>query len=339
MSDDKCVTIGKCVSDIDKCTVKNKITTPKDYIAVAGSAEGSWDITLTKARFREQKGNRYRFINTAIRALYTYPEPVCNSDNIPKIQRILVVFQFKYTSNDILRINEYAEEAKARVIYVKSVDELINFLNLRKEKLREIAKLEFFSHGVIGKICFHYSNDAIEHKRESSGELTRNSIDKLKDGLFASNGVIVSYACRTGININKESFQKGEYAGQNESLAQYMANKLNITVKAFERRSDYAFTYDYKKFYTKSVEYDYLITGAPKEVYILDKEKTSQKIYDNPEYKSEKDLQKSVEERDANEENDGGPIMPKGAWNPPCAAFTPEGLKDGLQTYKPQKNN
>lgn len=329
-------TTGVCTNK-DNFTFKGIITRPQDYIAVAGSAEGSVDFKAVRNNFYESIGNRYRFINQAIRALYTFPEPQYDCNNIAKIQRILVVFQFKYTNNDILKINKYAEEANARVIYVHNVDEFINFLNKRKEKQREIKRMEIYSHGIIGHFSFHYRSEKFwesEHPREKEGLLDAKKIDKIDHNIFNKTAAIISYACRTGINIDKEFFAENEDAGQSESLAQYMANKLNVTVQAFEKRSSYKDTYTRKirRKYVTQTDYDGF-AGLPIEV-------SAEQIsyhHDNKEYKTLSDLNKSSDERESNKRDGGGPIMKKGAWNKPSTGEYPKGLKDGLQIYTPQK--
>ena len=42
-----------------------------------------------------------------------------------------------------------------------------------------------------------------------------------------------------------------------------------------------------------------------------------------------------VTARDANAKRGAGPIAPNGAWRMPGTGDSPEGLKEGLQTYQP----
>jgi hypothetical protein len=291
-------------------TVNQKISKPQDFIAVAGSAEGGWSNNF-RSGFQQSEANRYMFINQAIRALYTFDKPVFNSDGTPKKQRILVVFQFKYTVKDIERINLYAEQAEARVIYVKNEKEFIDFLNKRKSNHREIKRLEIYSHGVVGSISFHYSSELFKHERVSEGEFNKSSVDKVSPEIFAANATVASYACRTGIGKEGEAFENSSSAKPEHSLAQYMANKWGIPIQAFERRSLYEKTYGSK------TEYD-AAKGYTGEDPLLS------------------ERAESITQREINDK-DGGPIMPKGAWHPPTSGKTPEGLKNGLQTYQPQK--
>lgn len=295
-------------------TVKQNITRPQDFIAVAGSAEGGWNIdSVSRIRdgFRQSEANRYMFINQAIRALYTFDKPVFAADGMPKKQRILVVFQFKYTAKDIENINKYAGMAKARVVYVKSEQEFIDFLNKRLSSNREIKKMEIYSHGVVGFISFHYSSDVFQHNRVPEGTFGISSVNKVNPKIFAKDAVVSSYACRTGIGAEGESFKDSQSAQPQNSLAQYMANKWRIPIKAYERRSLYAKTYGTKEEIRQAQGYE----GS------------------DPTLKERK---KSIKAREMNADKGGGPIMPKGAWHPPTSGQTPGGLKDDLQTYRPQ---
>lgn len=90
-----------------------------------------------------------------------------------------------------------------------------------------------------------------------------------------------------------------------------MANKWGIPIQAFERRSLYEKTYGTKAEYDAAKDYK----GV--DPILLERAK-------------------SITQREINDK-DGGPIMPKGAWHPPTSGKTPEGLKNDLQIYRPQK--
>ncbi|ULJ59376.1 hypothetical protein [Wielerella bovis] len=302
-------------------TVEQKITKPQDFIAVAGSALGDWDFgngdikqkaSAAKRFFRQSPGNRYRFINQAIRALYSFPV----SDN--KNQRILIVFSYEYTEIDKKRITDYARRASALVIFVDNVDKFISFLNDRKELGREIKIMEIYSHGIIGAIEFHYGSEIIAensyvHYEEyvnlyakpafKKGSFNRTSVDNINLNVFAHDAVITSYACRTG--IDGERFAKPEDAKPENSLAQYMANRWGGTVRAFQKRSLYKYTYD-----------------------PLPNERVSNTF--------RQERMESIRDREFNEKNGGGPIMPKGAWHSPTSGQTPTGVREGLVEYRPK---
>lgn len=114
------------------------------------------------------------------------------------------------------------------------------------------------------------------------------------------------------IAISGEKFQDSQSAKPEDSLAQHMANTWGITIRAFEKRSLYSKIYGTKDEITEARNYK----GS-------DKSLIEQKY--------------SIEQREQNASDAGDPIMPKGAWYPPIAGQTPEGLKNDLQTYLPQK--
>lgn len=283
----------------------------EDYIAVVGARTSSLvspldDPLAIRRAFHSSIGNQYRFINQGLLQIRIFPEPIPDND---KKQRILVVFQQGYTENDIQRINEYTKKLKARIVYVKNVQELIQFLNQRIEKQRYIRKLVFFSHGVVGKICFHYDAE------------------------------VISYACRTGIGRDGSSFSNSIEAHPEESLAQKMATTWKVTVFAFEKRSSYAGTYGTDKETAEASEANAILKKYQKQQsdYASGRSKTPPSEFLRLRYESKKEHAQALEKRNENKDTGGGPIMPLGAWHLPISGETPTGLKNGLQSYRFKK--
>lgn len=308
----------------------------EDYIAVVGARTSSLvspldDPLAIRRAFHSSIGNQYRFINQGLLQIRIFPEPIPDND---KKQRILVVFQQGYTENDIQRINEYTKKLKARIVYVKNVQELIQFLNQRIEKQRYIRKLVFFSHGVVGKICFHYDGD-----REEQGELTSELITQVKSSSFHYDAEVISYACRTGIGRDGSSFSNSMEAHPEESLAQKMATTWKVTVFAFEKRSSYAGTYGTDKEYAQASEAK--LKGdkykQQQSDYASGRSKTPPSEFLRLGYELKKEHADALETRDLNKKTGGGPIMPLGAWHLPTSGETPTGLKNGLQSYRFKK--
>lgn len=104
----------------------------------------------------DSKGNQYRFINCGLEQLQQFP-PASKQDS--SSQRIMVVFSLGYTQKDIDRINDYTKAHDGRIIYVKNKDELVSFLNQRKEKGRVIKELVILCHGVIKTASYHYHHE------------------------------------------------------------------------------------------------------------------------------------------------------------------------------------
>ncbi len=301
-----------------------------DYIAVVGARTRTWispldDPGAIRNGFLSSQGNQYMFINQGLLQLKLFPRTTSDY----KVQRILVVFQHGYTSKDIQRINEYTMRLDARVVYVKTVNELVNFLNQRIEKNRAIRKLIFFSHGVIGKISLRYEGDDV-----ASGEFTKASIAQVNKSVFDYDAEVISYACRTGIGIDGESFDNSAEAQPEKSLAQDMANQWMIIVRAFESRSLYAKTYGIGSEIQEAKKAEGAIDDYEKKEKLYKAGKLKEKPKKPPNYDQLKEKIKSIKVRDHNSKEDGGPIMPLGAWHLPTSGATPTGLKHGLQIYR-----
>lgn len=308
----------------------------EDYIAVVGARTSSLvspldDPLAIRRAFHSSIGNQYRFINQGLLQIRIFPEPIPDND---KKQRILVVFQQGYTENDIQRINEYTKKLKARIVYVKNVQELILFLNQRIEKQRYIRKLVFFSHGVVGKICFHYDGD-----REEQGELTSELITQVKSSSFHYDAEVISYACRTGIGRDGSSFSNSIEAHPEESLAQKMATAWKVTVFAFEKRSSYAGTYGTDKETAEASEANAILKKYQKQQsdYDSGRSKTPPSEFLRLSYELKQERTEAITQREANKKTGDGPIMPLGAWHLPTSGETPTGLKNGLQSYRFKK--
>lgn len=124
----------------------------RDYIVIvaARTAVTNW------IGMEDSKGNQYRFINCGLEQLQQFP-PASKQDS--SSQRIMVVFSLGYTQKDIDRINDYTKAHDGRIIYVKNKDELVSFLNQRKEKGRVIKELVILCHGVIKTASYHYHHE------------------------------------------------------------------------------------------------------------------------------------------------------------------------------------
>lgn len=302
----------------------------EDYIAVVGARTRTWDVSLggVKRGFLSDKGNQYMFINQGLLQLQLFPLPLPNY----KRQRILVVFQHGYTATDIQRINKYTEDLDARIVYVKTVEELTEFLNSRIQKKRMVKQLVFFSHGIVGKISLRYEGD-----EESSGEFSSATVEKIIKDIFHYDTQLISYACRTGIGVNGESFKNSAEAQPENSLAQYMANKWLIDIKAFERRSLYSKTYGTSTEIKEANDFNKIIKAYENQEKLFNGGNLKEKPQKPLNYDKLKKRLRSIEIRDQNAKNDNGPIMPLGAWHLPTSGATPSGLKNGLQVYRFKK--
>ncbi|WP_434467836.1 hypothetical protein [Xenorhabdus bovienii] len=321
------------ITNTNDPTTEKPYTSGYDYITVVGARTAPWDpsIKALPRGFKESLGNQYRFINCGLHQLQLFPKA---SQGDQAVQRIMVVFQQGYTQKDIERINDYTESLGSRIIYVKNKQGLINFLNQRKEKKRLIKEMVFFCHGIIDYATFHYQGENIEE-----GLVGPEEIKKVYESVFDFDAKVTTYACRAGISESGGDFT-GKDAGQDKSPAQRMANTWDVEVKAFEKRSIYTIVYGTGKEIKDAGNYGEVMSNylADMEVYKKEKAKGN-KNAKSPEKPKDYDIMqkrnRDLKERSDNENNGGGPIAPNGSWHLPGTAKTPEGLKVGLQNYKP----
>lgn len=304
-----------------------------DYITVVGArtAPRDWRLQGGFGLTAESIGNQYRFINCGIRQLREFPKA---SQGDYSVQRIMVVFRQGYTQNDILKINEYSESNKARVIYVKNKDELVSFLCQRKAKKRLIKEMVFFCHGIINIASFHYKGN-----NEREGEFSADDIKAVFESIFDYDAKITTYACRAGISVDGDNLT-GKDAGQNQSPAQKMANSWDVEVNAFEKRSTYIGVYGTENEIKLASNYDVVMKDYNEELSKYEeslaqgnKNAKPPRKPDNYDENAKRNI--DLKERSSNEDNNGGPISPNGAWRFPKTGKTPDGLKQGFQKYIP----
>jgi hypothetical protein len=304
-----------------------------DYITVVGArtAPRDWRLRGGLGIKKQSPGNQYRFINCGLYQLQLFPKA---SQSDYAVQRIMVVFQQGHTDTDVARINDYTKKLGGRIKYVKNIQELIYFLNQRKEKKRLIKEMVFFCHGIIDYASFHYAGD-----NEDDGLFGSKEIEKVYESIFDFDSKLTTYACRAGISVSGDDLT-GKNAGQDKSPAQRMANTWDIEVKAFEMRSLYDSVYGTGKEIKEAEEYETMIEKYKANLEIYKKEKAKGNVNAKPPAKP-KDydvMQKrntDVTVRELNKSKGNGPIAPNGSWHLPGTASDPLGLKKGLQNYKP----
>lgn len=207
------------------------IALQRDFITVVGAshmAMGEW--------LRRQKGNMMRFINQGIRQIRHYPPASANDAT----QRIFLIFTEGYERPLLDAVKEVVETRYgAKYRELDSIAHLLDFINLRISKKREIKQLDMFSHGLVGSIEFGYKMDKADSYRMRDVQA-----QMLKPDAFDLSGKIYSYACRTGLGINAEfHVREDEDPLYEKSLAQLIANAAQVSVWAFPRRSTYDNTY------------------------------------------------------------------------------------------------
>jgi uncharacterized Zn-binding protein involved in type VI secretion len=195
-----------------------------ELIAVAGSQH---DIS---------SGNKMMFIAQAVRELAEFKR------NKPDLKRTVIVFTPNYSPEMLNAARGSAQAYDAGYVEVASAQALFDYLNQGQDRKQSpIEHLSLFSHGVPQSIAFGYLLP--ETSQMSLDVLSYKQISVLA---FSSTAQIDSYACRTGMGntpdyLIEEALQL--YPQTNESLAQLLANHLQVKVRAFIRRSDYRNTW------------------------------------------------------------------------------------------------
>lgn len=206
------------------------VSLQRDFITVVGASH----MTLLES-LRGQKGNKMRFINQGIRQIRLYPAATANDST----QRIFLIFTEDYERPLLDAVKNVVENYGAKYRELDSIAHLLDFINLRISKKREIKQLDVFAHGLVGTIEFGY-----ELAKADSYRLRNAQAQMLKPEAFDLGAKIYSYACRTGLGIQADlHVSEGEDPLYEQSLAQLMANTTQTSVWAFPRRSNYDQTY------------------------------------------------------------------------------------------------
>ena len=176
------------------------------------------------------------FIGQAVRELAEFKR------SKPTLARTLVMFTPSYNEAMLNAARDSAKAYGAGLVEVTNAQALIGYLNQGKDRKRSpIEHLSLFSHGVPHRIAFGYQ--LAEDFQMSLDVLNYNAISPLA---FSSSARIDSYACRTGMGNRSEYLIEDGiqfFPQTNESLAQLLADHLQIKVRAFIRRSDYKNTW------------------------------------------------------------------------------------------------
>jgi len=158
----------------------------------------------------------------------------------------ILVVDYGYTELERDRIRRVATICSAvsgelalatDVIMIKSQSQLDNFLTTRRKNNAryKIKNIVVFSHGLPGRIALNY-------EARPNIDIKERTINKLTYDMFAQGAHFFSYACRTGAGTADDWFADNWWKSDpqaDKSLAQYIANHLQITVRAFYRRSYY----------------------------------------------------------------------------------------------------
>ncbi|HBP1922096.1 PAAR domain-containing protein [Pseudomonas aeruginosa] len=193
-------------------------------------------IAVAGSQHDRGSGNKMMFIGQAVRELAEFKRTK------PMLARTLVVFTPSYNAAMLGAARKSAEAYNAGFVEVTNVQELIDYLNQGKDRQQSpIEHLSLFSHGIPHRIAFGY-----QLANDFQMSLDVLSYVKISPLGFSSTAQIDSYACRTGMG-NRSEFPIEDgiqfFPQTNESLAQLLADHLQIKVRAYVRRSDYKNTW------------------------------------------------------------------------------------------------
>lgn len=323
------------------------VSLQRDFITVVGASH----MTLME-KLRGQKGNKMRFINQGIRQIRLYP-PASADDST---QRIFLIFTEDYDRTPLDAVKDMVETRYgAKYRELDSIAHLLDFINLRISKNREIKQLDLFAHGLVRTIEFGY-----ELAKADSYRMRDAQARMLKPEAFDLRGKIHSYACRTGLGIDADVYvSEGEDPLYEQSLAQLIANSAQTPVWAFARRSNYDQTYGNSddraslEGARRRVQADKLAMDRY-ELQVSNYQKrlaahrlssgntTNQLPNETPPRQpvrlataQDESLARHAKSRDAYEQTIGYPLDAEGAVRPVRAGDSPTGVPATLREYKP----
>lgn len=199
-------------------------------------AQGPELIAVAGSQHDPSSGNKMMFIGQAVRELRLF------KNRSPDKARTLIVFTPEYTEVMLKAARDSADFYEAEVVTIATAQELIDYVNSGKDRAKSpVEHLSLFSHGVPLEIAFGY---ALPQAAQMA--LTMENSTSLSPAAFTKTARVDSYACRTGMGNPEDHVSESavQMSPQPEdSLAQLLANHLNVKLKAFITRSDYSHTW------------------------------------------------------------------------------------------------
>ena len=166
------------------------------------------------------------------------------------------------------RIKAIHTKSGHKLIFTEDISQLISYINIgsifhnlinirifpyKNNSIYKIKNIYIYSHGMPSRITFSLDwetykvNHNIQSDEKSSAtELNLTNYMNLNPESFLDGASIWSYACRTGLSSENNSDIEIFTWGEEESLAQKMADFLNINIYAFLKRSSYEDTWGSK---------------------------------------------------------------------------------------------
>ena len=241
---EKKVTV-KCGQNVSKQTTPHdttlKVIVPrvrKEFIIIVGTEQ-----------FRDDYGNKMNFFASAVRDV---KKGISNVGGKNYDFVTILYFGDGYASTLISEVIYSLANHKVNLKQINTRQDIVNYINepnvlevtkttprTTRKVCRKITRVHVYSHGYPSELRFGYngSND----KAQTFGKIHVASITKDR---FDREAIFYSYACRTGMSDerslrNKLSFKNDAEAKPKDSLAQMLANHLDIKVYAWIMRTDY----------------------------------------------------------------------------------------------------
>lgn len=212
-------------------------------------------------------GGEGAFQSTAIdKATLIYFKQGYNDEEIQAVKDALA--GENTTFKPIEKVEEMINYFNEPITPEKRIEKDKNGKEITKTYKRKIQLVHFYAHGLPSKITFGYMmnsgsierDDSIFHTDNIDGPqtLSRDNINKIKPDHFATDAAIYSFACRTANTSYIEDFRpkNGKQKGNvnfseaipvevhpEVSLAQKLADQLNVTVYAYMTRTEYGKTW------------------------------------------------------------------------------------------------
>lgn len=157
-------------------------------------------------------------------------------------ERTTVLFaDHGYTRFEKLALEQLTARPDVKVLPVTTVAAIVNHFNTRPRGEQDgvptktlIQDVVIFCHGFPGKFAFNLS--ALPG---SPMDFTDSDLGSIDADVFVPGGCIVSYACRTGIALDKSEFVDDAAAKPEASLAKKMADHFGVDVFAYLTRTYY----------------------------------------------------------------------------------------------------
>jgi hypothetical protein len=186
--------------------------------------------------------NSFKFIQSALLQMKSYA-------NTNETKTILLLNNDGYYTKEVVEnLRLMGKTFGFAVIEVKTMDEAGAYINgnlgpnahglIRSDDL--VSNIDVFAHGTPSTIHSDYDT-------KGNTVLNNSNYTKLKPSSFTKDAEFTSYACRIGASIDLPKTDdkvldnnQVKLNGSAKSLAQNMANHLNINVNAFMARTEYS---------------------------------------------------------------------------------------------------